>query len=180
MAIICLWNFRWNSPLKNSPQFLRFSLLGSEGWGTWPEICWSEKVVENQLWRGSKFRAGSSRWNNDHASSFLIPILWLTFISYYLQNPHKKNHQQRRQQGCLGFCVVEPLDGLEVHLRKNSNGVERWTQQVDSSYHGTLWGKSPKSAAKRTMADKDICLNQTNRMHQSGSPLKSWFHFFLK
>ena len=31
------------------------------------------------------------------------------------------------------------------------------------SPNSTLWGKSPKSAAKRTIADKDICL--TNRIH---------------
>lgn len=43
---------------------------------------------------------------------------------------------------------------------KNSNGVSAGAGQVDSSHRGTLWGKSPKSAAKRTIADKDICLNK--------------------
>lgn len=133
--------------LKKSPQFLRFLLLGSEGWGTWPEILGARKLLKINCGEVQKFRAGDHQFYDFFVEIMIMPthssfpIIWLRFISYFFlakSPPQKKNitkNKKRRQQGCLGFCVVEPLDGLEVHLRKNSNGVERRAQQVDSSYH---------------------------------------------
>ena len=99
-----------------------------------------------------KFRAGDHQFYYFFVEIMIMPmhssfpIIWLTFISYFFlakSPPQKKNitkNKKRRQQGCLGFCVVEPLDGLEVHLchaanGKNSNGVSFRAQQIDSSYH---------------------------------------------
>lgn len=120
--------------LKKSPQFLRFLLLGSEGWGTWPEILGARKLLKINCGEVQKFRAGDHQFYDFFVEIMIMPthssfpIIWLRFISYFFlakSPPPKKNitkNKKRRQQGCLGFCVVEPLDGLEVHLRKNSNG----------------------------------------------------------
>lgn len=103
---ICLWNFPWNSPFQKITPIFKTLAAWLRRLRNLARNSWSEKVVENQLWRGSKVQGRRSpillffRWNNDHADAFVISHhlanIHFLFLPRKIPPPKKKTSQKTK------------------------------------------------------------------------------------